>query len=111
RHRHHPHHGAPLRRPRPRLLSRPRLRRRRVHPARAEPVRGRYAMSPAVTSVVDRAEAHYRDLALAGVRRWKEATGGLAVGYLPIWAPREMLHAQGVLPVGLMGGGEDVEII
>ncbi|KAB2962555.1 MAG: benzoyl-CoA reductase subunit C [Thermoanaerobaculia bacterium] len=68
-------------------------------------------MSAAVTSVVDRAEAHYRDLALAGVRRWKEATGGLAIGYLPIWAPREMLHAQGVLPVGLMGGGEDVEII
>ncbi len=68
-------------------------------------------MSAAVTSVVDRAEAHYRDLALAGVRRWKDATGGLAIGFLPIWAPREMLHAQGVLPVGLMGGGEDVEII
>jgi benzoyl-CoA reductase subunit C len=68
-------------------------------------------MSERVKEVVDRAERLYRDVGLASVREWKEATGGLAVGYLPIWAPRELLDAQGVLPVGLMGGGEDVEII
>ena len=30
---------------------------------------------------------------------------------MPIYVPRELLHAQGVLPVGLMGGRDDLEII
>jgi benzoyl-CoA reductase subunit C len=68
-------------------------------------------MSERTQEIVDRAERIYRDVGLDSVREWKRATGGLAVGYLPIWAPRELLDAQGVLPVGLMGGGEDVEII
>jgi benzoyl-CoA reductase subunit C len=68
-------------------------------------------MSERTQEIVDRAERIYRDVGLESVREWKRATGGLAVGYLPIWAPRELLDAQGVLPVGLMGGGEDVEII
>ncbi|HEX9798793.1 MAG TPA: benzoyl-CoA reductase subunit C [Thermoanaerobaculia bacterium] len=68
-------------------------------------------MTQNVREIVERAERLYRDIGLASVRAWKRATGGLAVGYLPIWAPRELLAAQGVLPVGLMGGGEEIEII
>jgi len=68
-------------------------------------------MTPRLEAILDRAERLYRDVALGSVHEWKAETGGLAVGFLPIWAPRELLHAQGVLPVGLMGGGEDVEII
>ena len=64
-----------------------------------------------IDSLRDRAEAIFRDLKFESVRKWKEETGGLAVGYMPIQIPREILHAQGVLPVGIMGGGEDVEII
>ena len=64
-----------------------------------------------IPEILERAERLYRDLALGAVREWKASTGGLAVGFLPIWAPRELLHSQGVLPVGLMGGGEDIEII
>ncbi len=45
------------------------------------------------------------------MRRFKERTGGLAVGYMPIYVPRELFHAQGVLPVGILGGGDDLEII
>ena len=45
------------------------------------------------------------------MRRWKDETGGLAVGYMPIYVPCELFHAQGVLPVGIMGGGDNVEII
>ncbi len=30
---------------------------------------------------------------------------------MPIYVPRELFHAQGVLPVGLMGGRDDLEII
>ena len=58
-----------------------------------------------------RAEALYRDYRLPSVREWKAETGGLAIGYMPIYVPRELLHSQGVLPVGLMGGGDDLEII
>ena len=44
------------------------------------------------------------------MRAWKERTGGLAVGYMPVYVPREVLWSQGVLQVGVLGGGE-VEII
>ena len=65
----------------------------------------------AIDAVVGRADALFRDLHFTSVRQWKERTGGLAVGYLPIWVPTEILHAQGVLPVGIMGGGDELEII
>jgi benzoyl-CoA reductase subunit C len=61
--------------------------------------------------LLGRAEALYRDCRLHRVRQWKQDTGGLAIGYMPIYVPREILHAQGVLPVGLMGGGDDLEVI
>jgi benzoyl-CoA reductase subunit C len=60
---------------------------------------------------LETAEALYGDQALGWVRGWKERTGGLAIGFMPIYVPRELLHAQGVLPVGIMGGGDGVEII
>jgi len=62
-------------------------------------------------ALLARAEGLYRDLRLSTVSDWKRETGGLAIGYLPVYVPREMLHAMGVLPVGLMGAGDDLEII
>jgi len=67
-------------------------------------------MSP-LDELVGRAEALIRDNTLPSVRRFKETTGGLAVGYMPVYVPREIFEAQGVLPVGIFGGGEDLEII
>jgi len=61
--------------------------------------------------LVAKAEALIRDNSLPSVRRWKEATGGRAIGYMPVYVPREIFEAQGVLPVGIFGGGEDLEII
>jgi benzoyl-CoA reductase subunit C len=57
------------------------------------------------------AEKLYRDNSLAAVQKWKEENDGIAIGYMPIYVPREILHAQGVLPVGIMGGGDELEII
>lgn len=62
-------------------------------------------------AIVAQAESLYRDYRLTSVRQWKARTGGLAVGYMPIYIPCELLHAQGVLPVGLMGARDDLEII
>ncbi len=66
---------------------------------------------PRLAALAARADTLFRDQALDAVRAWKTRTGGLAVGFLPIYVPRELLHAQGVLPVGLMGGRADLEII
>ncbi len=67
--------------------------------------------SERVRAVVERAESLYRDRTLSEVRAWKQRTGSLAIGFMPVYIPRELLHAQGVLPVGIMGGGDDLEII
>lgn len=64
-----------------------------------------------LADLVQRADAIYRDYSLTTVRDWKARTGGLAVGFMPIYVPCEILHAQGVLPVGLMGARDDLEII
>ncbi|HLB54644.1 MAG TPA: benzoyl-CoA reductase subunit C, partial [Gemmatimonadales bacterium] len=63
-------------------------------------------------AVVDWAREIYGDLGFAGVRQWlAESSDRRAGGYLPVYAPREVLHACGFLPVGLHGGGDRLEII
>ena len=66
--------------------------------------------NPGAEALVHRAEELLRDTTFPTVRAWKERTGGPAVGFMPIYVPRELLHAQGVLPVGIMGAG-DIEIV
>jgi benzoyl-CoA reductase subunit C len=65
-----------------------------------------------VQEIIDRCSEVYHDIDLAYVKRWKEANNGAkAIGYLPIYVPREVVHAAGMLPVGIMGGGDLIEII
>jgi benzoyl-CoA reductase subunit C len=61
--------------------------------------------------VVTRARALYDDIDLRSVREWKESTGRKAIGHMPIYVPRELIHAAGMLPVGIVGGGDRLEII
>ena len=63
------------------------------------------------TEIVDGARAIYEDIDFTEVHSWLDAEPGRkAVGYLPVYAPREIIHACGMLPVGIHGSG-DVEII
>ena len=63
-------------------------------------------------NVVDWALECYHDLDFGVVRGWLEEEGGrTAAGYLPVYAPREIIHACGMLPVGIYGGGDQLEII
>lgn len=63
------------------------------------------------TSVIDRAHALVEDRSLRSVAAWKEAhPGGLAIGHMPIYAPRPLLEAIHCLPVAIFGGGE-IDII
>ncbi len=64
-----------------------------------------------LAEIVDRARSLYDDLTFEAVKAWKEANEAPAVGCLPVYAPREVIRAAGVLPVGLMGGGDALEIV
>jgi len=42
---------------------------------------------------------------------WKAShPGGRAVAVYPVWAPAEVIHAAGMLPLALLGGGTSVEL-
>ncbi len=65
-----------------------------------------------VQEIVDRCQALYDDLHFNVVKEWKAAEPGRkAIGYLPIYVPREIIHAAGMLPVGILGGGDQLEVI
>lgn len=51
------------------------------------------------------------DLEFAAVRQWKAAhPGAHAIAYFPVYAPAEIIHACGMLPVGLTGAGDQLDI-
>jgi benzoyl-CoA reductase subunit C len=63
-------------------------------------------------SIIDWARELYEDLDFDCVRAWLEQNpGAKAVGYLPVYVPRELIHACGMLPVGIHGAGDQMEII
>ena len=44
--------------------------------------------------------------------QWKAASPDRkVVGYMPIYVPREIIHAAGMLPLGIVGGGDQLEVI
>jgi benzoyl-CoA reductase subunit C len=59
-----------------------------------------------------RALALVEDHTFAVVRAWKDAhPGALAVGHMPIYAPRPLIEAMGALPVAVFGAGAEIDII
>ena len=70
------------------------------------------ATSRGFEQVMARATGLADDLRLDEVRRYKaEHPGALAVGMMPIYAPRPLFEAMGCLPVAIYGGGEGIDII
>ncbi len=63
-----------------------------------------------VDTLLEEANTLYRDTRFSAVARFKSSGGLGAIGYLPIYMPREIIHAAGMLPVGITGHG-DLEII
>lgn len=70
-------------------------------------------LSPSpVLQIVERCQALYDDLHFNAVKEWKAAVPGRrAIGYMPVYVPRELIHAAGMLPVGILGGGDQLEVI
>jgi benzoyl-CoA reductase subunit C len=71
-------------------------------------------MNEAMTAedLLARCERLYADLSLETVAAWKERHPGRpAIGHLPIYTPRELIHAVGGLPVAIFGGGDQLDIV
>lgn len=62
--------------------------------------------------IIARCQELYEDLNFTAAREWKaEDPARKVVGYMPIYVPREILHAGGILPLGIVGGGDQLEVI
>ncbi len=67
---------------------------------------------PTTDEIVARCQALYEDLDFTSAREWKKAKEGRKViGYMPVYIPREIIHAAGMLPLGILGGGDQMEVI
>ncbi|MCC7231559.1 MAG: benzoyl-CoA reductase subunit C [Bacteroidia bacterium] len=65
-----------------------------------------------LTEIVKKAETLAFDLHFTAARAWKQSGDHrVLVGYLPIYVPREIIHASNGLPVGIMGAGDRKQII
>ncbi|MDT3686282.1 MAG: benzoyl-CoA reductase subunit C [Pseudorhodoplanes sp.] len=66
----------------------------------------------ATAGIVARAQDLFEDLSFNAAREWKAAKPGRkVVGYMPIYVPREIIHAADMLPLGVVGGGDQLEVI
>src|ERR1700758_3349333 len=66
---------------------------------------------PSFERTFEQAQDLIADLSFAGVRRWKEQHPvSPVIGYFPVYAPVEIIHAAGMLPVGLNGAGDCLDI-
>ncbi|RMH21890.1 MAG: benzoyl-CoA reductase subunit C [Gammaproteobacteria bacterium] len=69
-------------------------------------------MEAQINALLSRCRELAFDLNFSEAKAWKKAKAGrFLVGHLPIYFPREIVHAAGGLPVGIMGGGDIKQII
>src|ERR1700739_3448196 len=69
-------------------------------------------MSSKLSEIVNRAQRLFDDLSFSAARECKAAGAARkVVGYMPIYVPRELIHAAGMLPLGIVGGGDQLEVI
>ncbi|MEK7820278.1 MAG: 2-hydroxyacyl-CoA dehydratase, partial [Pseudomonadota bacterium] len=65
-----------------------------------------------VSQIIDYCTRAAEDLNFGYAREWKAAKPGRkVVGYMPFYVPRELIHAAGALPLGILGGGDQLEVI
>ena len=62
--------------------------------------------------IMARCQGLFEDLNYSDARAWKaKVPGRKVVGFLPVYVPLEMVHAAGCLPLGIFGGGDQLEVI
>lgn len=63
-----------------------------------------------LSTLLEQAEEIITDTKFQVVRNIKENKRFKAVGYFPVYMPQELIFANGILPVGLNGAGNSIEI-
>jgi len=67
---------------------------------------------PTTAEIIAHATRLFEDLNFNSAREWKAAKPDRkVVGYMPIYVPREIIHAGDMLPLGIVGGGDQLEVI
>lgn len=61
-------------------------------------------------ALLDECLVHIKDNQFSIVRSYREKTRKKVIGYFPVYTPVELIDAAGALPVGLHGGGNEIEI-
>jgi benzoyl-CoA reductase subunit C len=70
------------------------------------------SLNGSTAAIVARAQNLFEDLSFTAARQWKaQAPERKVIGYMPIYVPREIIHAAGFLPLGIVGGGDQLEVI
>jgi benzoyl-CoA reductase subunit C len=67
-------------------------------------------LDTAPLAAVDQYREIVEDRTFPTVRDWKRRTGRKVTGCFPVYAPVELAYAAGMLPVGLFGGGNQIEM-
>ena len=59
------------------------------------------SLNPSATAdIVARANTLFEDLSFTSARKWKaEKPGRKVIGYMPIYVPREIIHAADMMPI------------
>ena len=61
---------------------------------------------------IQKARELFEDLNYSYPSAWKkEDESRKIIGFLPIYLPREIIHAAGMLPVGIFGAGDRIPVI
>ncbi|MCP4494867.1 MAG: benzoyl-CoA reductase subunit C [Gammaproteobacteria bacterium] len=65
-----------------------------------------------IKDIIERCTVLHEDMDFNAAKAWKAADPDRKVmGYLPVYVPEEIIHAAGMLPLGVFGGGEQLEVI
>jgi len=66
---------------------------------------------PRLESIFDECRVISEDVEFEAAKRWlAKNPGRKAIGCFPIYAPVELIHAAGMLPLGIIGAGNQIEI-
>ncbi len=59
-----------------------------------------------------RARTLFEDFTFSYVSKWKQKhSSRRVIGFLPVYIPREIIHAAGMLPVGIFGAGDRIPVV
>ncbi len=66
----------------------------------------------ATKDIIERCTELFEDLEFSAAKDWKaEGPDRKVMGYMPVYVPEEIIHAAGMLPLGIVGGGDQMEVI